>query len=256
MSSALRILVQKRILGLFSIALVTFCATVLVSAPATLLIPAIKRTAPDLAYTNIDGTIWNTTIKHLTVKGTAIGDVDLKLNFTALLKGSLDYAIAFDDEAIRGTLSVKRHLFGKIEVYSNSLEIGQSVISRLALLGVRLDGTMTFSNAQIVLNKDSCIYSDGTVETNLLRAPAKHFGVTSPDLAGNVVCNGGKLGIVLSGTEPSLGRVSLDLFSLPPNHLSLKARLSPKDAAFVQVLKISGFEEIGNAVQFEQIVPL
>ncbi len=246
----------NRNVGLFSIALITFCSTILAFAPATLLIPAIKRTVPQLAFTNVEGTVWDAQIRHLTVENIPIGDVRFVFNFSSLLQGNFAYTILVDGNALRGTLKTYRHLSGKIEVRSETFEIGRTVMSRMALLGVPLNGNLTFSDATIVLKNNQCTQSDGYVETNLLNAPAEQFGVTAPNLSGSIICKDGRLGIELAGSEDSFGDVSLNFTSHPPSHLILRAELSLIDQALASALKYSGFEENGNAIEFEQIVPL
>ncbi len=243
-------------LGHLLIGLFVFCATLLAIAPASLLIPTLKRHAPNLSFTTIEGSVWAAQIKHLTVENIDIGDVAIQFNFSSLLRGDLSYIITVNDNALDGTLIAKRTISGDIVMQTGSLEIGPSVVSRLALLGVRLDGTINVSDAQIVLGDNECRQSAGYIETNILRAPAARFGMSAPELTGNIVCRDGKLGVELAGGEQSFGNVSIDLSSHTPQLLVLKAVLSLNDKTLEDALKLSGFEENGNAIQFEQIVRL
>lgn len=247
---------RKRNLGHLSIGLFAFCATLLAVAPASLLIPAIKHNAPNLSFSTIEGSVWSAQIKHLTVENIGFGNVAIQFSFLSLLHGEVAYFITVDDEALDGTLIAKRTIPGNIVLQTGSLEIGPSIVSRMALLGVRLDGTINISDAQIVLRDNECRQSTGYVETNILRAPAAQFGMSAPELTGNIICRDGMLGVELAGGEQSFGNVSIDLFSHTPQHMVLKAVLSLNDKTLEDALKLSGFEENGNAIQFEQIVGL
>ena len=239
--------------GLTLIGVAAFLAVLIVSAPAALVAPMIKETGPGVSIQLVEGTIWHARIRGLQADGVYIGDVRADIVLPRLFGAAISYKVKVNGSAVNGRAVLSRSLFDHAEIRNANIEIGRDLLSRYALLGVPVDGSMKISNARISANSNGCVDAKGTLETDALSAVSKQFGAGALDLNGHLQCIDGNLSAILQGEQSDIGAVTVDLTQLAGSRYRMKVTIETRDEALKQSLILAGFQNSGDAIFYEEI---
>ena len=180
-----------------------FAGTLLMTAPASLAAPLLKKMNPVLNWTSIEGTLWKPTLYGVTIRGTSIGKVNLAFRPKSIFSGMVAYGADFNSLPIRGQFEIGVDLSGAMVAHTDELYIGPQFTQRFALLNIPLEGSVWLSNTTISLKDGACGFASGAVLTDLLKAPSRELGLHPVQLSGDLSCDEGQLNSCLLYTSPS-----------------------------------------------------
>lgn len=185
---------------LVCVGVVAFIATALVSAPASLLTPALNAGGKHIQFQEVTGAIWNGEVRGLTTGDVYLGDVAFRLRPSALLTGVLSADVTARDGAAVGVARVSAGLLSqRISIRNASFAFDLTSVRRYSLFGIPYGGRIEARDAGLDWSRKGCSRAAGEIWTDVLDASAKTLVGESLLLAGPAACEDGRITIALKG---------------------------------------------------------
>lgn len=179
---------------------IAFTVTALVSAPASLLTPALNAGGDRVAFQEIDGTIWNGEVRGLTTGEVYLGDVAFRLRPVALLTGAVSADVTARDGAAIGAGRVNANLFAqRVSVQNASFAFDLTSVRRYSLFGIPYQGRIEARDVGLDWSRKGCSRATGEIWTDVLDASAKTLVGEALLLAGPAACEDGRIMVALKG---------------------------------------------------------
>lgn len=227
--------------------LLVFLSVGIARAPLSFVMDRIESGQPALKHLVASGSIWNGDVAGLRFGPQSFGNLSLRTQLTALLRGRWKTRFELTGGAIagRGQLSVG---------LDNSLLMQDVRVSGATgeLIGLRpeirsLDGRFTFDIAQLSLKGQKCVSASGTVWTDILSKLESRWRWKGPELIGPLTCRNGRLFVEMigEGEQSELVSVTLDLGLNNTADFEAKITNPPDDVA--QAASLLGFVYNGTS---------
>lgn len=241
---------KRKWTGLALLGAASFLTTAIAVAPASLLTVFLKADQQHIAYADLNGTIWNGSVKRLSAAGIPLGDVTFRLSPFSLLRLSPRVALSAQDGAIlgRGVVSVgpgKRFALSNVNA---RIDLGATAPS--GVLGQPAQGAAEISIDRFQFSQETgCRAAQGTIFTDVLNAPAERYDMPALPLAGSVKCDGGALVVEMAGeNDRADARLSVRILPDLTYEVTAVARSDEDDVA--SALKFFGFEDQNGALTY------
>jgi Type II secretion system (T2SS), protein N len=167
-------------------------AGILAFAPARLF---LNPQPGNFVWRDVEGTIWQPTLRGARVGELDAGDIRLAISFTDLLFGRVVTDADLAGADIQGRARLQKGPGGEVRVTSPSLTISGAPLRGFG----RLPGSTRLSNIDITLSDRSCRSAQGEIESDALARASESFGNSGPHLAGVVTCEGAVARLAMSG---------------------------------------------------------
>lgn len=227
---------------------VVFAATVIASAPLSVVSAFVDAERQGVSYSEATGTIWRGGFSGLAVRGVPLGDVSFRLSPLSLVRLAPSVSFTASGGALAGEGRVTAGAASlKLENVKADIRLGavapRGVFGEPAHGVARVDiRRLDFSRAK------GCRTADGDLWTDVLDAPAKRFNLPAMPMAGAVACDAdGRLAVTLAGANARAGaEVVLRIDKTLAYEIAATARPAGDDVA--QALRFFGFEDDNGAL--------
>ena len=234
---------------LIALGAAAFFACLVAAAPASIVPALINLDHRQVAYSSVEGSVWDGEIRNLTVSGVAIGDVTYRFSPVSLLSLAPRIDVAVRDGAVRGK-GVMRVGFGpRVELADTAVDIDLAPFARRGIMGAPVEGMAQVSVSRLVLTRAGCQEAEARLWTDVLDAPVRRFRGADFPMAGAARCSGDDLVAVLSGDNAD-GSVELELRVRPDLSYELAATARLEEEELASALKVFGFEDSNGALVY------
>lgn len=162
----------------------------------------------EVAYRDVEGTIWNPTLLETRIGRLDAGNVRLAVSPVDLLFGQLAADVAINGPDVQGAGRFEAGLGGDLRIHAHNLVIEGAPLGPLGAL----PGSTRLDNVDILFADRACRSARGHLESDALALAAEVLGHNGPSLAGDASCQGPVARLLLVG-ERDYDRVNalLDL---------------------------------------------
>ena len=193
---------EKRPKFLLLTGLVTFFASLLLLAPASLVAPIIIAAGANIQYQEISGTIWRGAVSGVSTGEVYLGDISYRLRPMAFLTGAVSADVTAQDGAALGAGRIKYGFFARrVKISNVNVAFDLSAVRRYTLFGIPYQGRVEARDATVVWSPDGCTQAQGDIRTDVLDAPSRTLVNESLLLAGPASCENGLMMISLTGAN-------------------------------------------------------
>ncbi len=225
-----------------------FVATLIISAPLSLVAAFIDFEKQDVAYSGVHGTIWGGGFSDLSVRGAPLGDVSFRLAPLSLLRASPSLSLTAKGGAINGEGRVAIGPGRKLTLENVAADIRLGAVAPRGVFGEPARGIARVDLERVVFSRaKGCQSAEGELWTDVLDAPAKRFNLPAMPMAGGVACEDGRLAVSLAGANAKAdAEVVLRIDRTLAYEISARAR--PEEEGVASALRGFGFEEDNGAL--------
>ena len=227
-----------------------FVATLVASAPASLISVFISSQPGGVAYRDARGTIWNGELVGASIAGAPLGNVAFRLSPASLLQLAPDVALSARGGAVIGSGRMKAGAGGQIELRDVDAQIALGAIAPQGIFGEPVNGDANVAIERVVFSRRAgCRQARGEITTNVLDAPAKRFNLPALPMAGTIACDGEVLVVSLAGENPRAGAdFTMRLNKAMTYEIIATAR--PVEESVASALRVFGFEDDNGALTY------
>lgn len=244
---------EKRPKLLLLTGLVTFVASVLLFAPASLVAPIIKSTGADIQYQEISGTVWRGAFNGVSTGEVYLGDVSFRLRPAAFLTGAVSADVTAQDGAALGAARIKLAIFSRRVMISNAnVAFDLSTVRRYTLFGIPYQGRVEARDTTVVWSPDGCTRAEGNIWTDVLDATSRTLVKESLLLAGPASCENGLMQITLKGANRQ-GETEIKIAIDPAMTYRVMASVDLGRADLENNLRQFGFEDDDGVMVFDVV---
>lgn len=193
-----------------------------------------------VGWAQAEGTITRGTISGLFTAQQAIGDVSLRFQPAAILRGHLRYRFDWGGVGGRGQ--------GQLDLRGNGfdltdLRLRQQVSALEGLMPpVRMiGGEIRLSDAYLHFDRAGCVDAGGRVFSDVLVRLSSQYGRGFGPLEGEVFCREGAVGVSLTSVSEREDRVFVEATYALPDRAQARVEVSTVDTAMSLALSQSGF---------------
>ncbi len=201
-----------------------------------------------VGWTAARGTIFSGGLDDLTVNGTNYGNADLTLDASALMGGTLQYAVDWFGAHGQGTgkVSVDSGRTVTLKDYVINLDLGD--YERAAKWIRQAGGKIKLEGPTIQFKGSECILAEGVATSDVLDRNREILGSGWSDLRGDLSCDDGQLLVPLESENAAGTRFSSYLRVAPGTPGKFEARISGRiSRALGFALPMAGFTRDGDS---------
>ncbi len=246
-------LASKRPKALIFTGLVTFVASLLFLAPASIVAPILRTTGADIQYQEITGRLWRGSFNGVSTGEIYLGDVSFRLRPTAFLTGAVSADVTVQDGAALGAGRIKLGILSRRVMLSNAnVAFDLSTVRRYTLFGIPYQGRVEARDAMVVWSPDGCMRTQGDIWTDVLDATSKTLVNESLLLAGPASCENGLMLITLKGANRQ-GETQIKIAIDPAMTYRVMASVDLGRADLENNLRQFGFEDDDGVMVFDVV---
>lgn len=208
--------------GLFLIVLIV---TLVLTTPLGFVLRQAGGERLGLEWETAKGTLTNGSLSGLSLGGEWLGEAQLKLQASGLLRGWLQYHVSLDGPSGRGSGSLA---FAGNAIEASDLRAEVRIASLRDVPGWlhQNGGTVRVRADRIRFQDMRCAEATGTSWSDALSQEGRLLGAGWPELTGLVRCDGGSLLIHLSGERAGPINLAADTWLNLEEHSRFEARVS------------------------------
>ncbi|MDP3458550.1 MAG: type II secretion system protein N [Hyphomonas sp.] len=200
-----------------------------------------------VAWSAARGTIFSGGLDDLTVNGTNYGNADLTFDPSALLKGTLQYAVAWTGAHGEGKAKVSVDSGQLVTLKDYVINLDLRDYERAAKWIRQAGGGVKLEGPKIQFQGSECILADGVATSDVLDRNREILGSGWSDLRGDLACDEGKLLVPLESENAAGTRFSSFLRVAPGTPGKFEARISGRiSRALGFALPLAGFTRDGE----------
>ncbi|MDP1556733.1 MAG: type II secretion system protein N, partial [Hyphomonas sp.] len=200
-----------------------------------------------VAWSAARGTIFSGGLDDLTVNGTNYGNADLTFDPSALLKGTLQYAVAWAGAHGEGKAKVSVDSGQLVTLKDYVINLDLRDYERAAKWIRQAGGGVKLEGPKIQFQGSECILADGVATSDVLDRNREILGSGWSDLRGDLACDEGKLLVPLESENAAGTRFSSFLRVAPGTPGKFEARISGRiSRALGFALPLAGFTRDGD----------
>lgn len=237
---------SMRIVLIVVVALVVLVGGVVFFFPMSIAADVAAKAEPDFRFADATGSVWNGTLKGVTLGRQDIGDVKVSAKPGELLKGRVGGKVALvrPDATAEGDLSVG--FDGRNPSWRNLKLSGKaSAIPGLPARLANTAGQFSLTVDQLDFKGDLCTAAKGEAWTNVLAVEAFENGWKGPELRGPLACENGTLFVAATGVSPNGEDVTARVDMARNASLALDARVNRVGPDGAKALAELGFRPDG-----------
>lgn len=231
-------------------AAIVFVATVVLSAPLSIVSSFLDFERQGVAYSGAEGTIWNGRFSDLTVRGAPLGDVSFRLSPLSVLTAAPDVSFDAKGGAVIGGGRLIAGPGRKLRLQDVSADIRLGLVAPRGVFGEPARGVAKVDIERIEFSRArGCAAAEGDLWTDVLDAPAKRFDLPAMPMAGALSCEGDRLLVALSGAND---RAAADVTLAVDRDLAyeITATARPMEQGLAAALRGFGFEDDNGALTY------
>ncbi len=236
---------------------IAFGGSAVLSAPASLLRPALDAVGERLAYERIEGAIWRGRIRRVTIDGVALGDVDYSFNPAALALGRAAARVRIDGALAKAVGRIDFGLASRsVRLRSVRGDFNLAGVKRYRLLGAPFAGTVRFDIEEIAWRDGAgCLNAAGNLWTDALSEQTRRLGLGEAALQGPIACIGEDLRVSLRGAN-EMGSAFVNVDLRPDRTYALNATVEADRAELRQALELAGFRREAAGLVYNVYGPI
>lgn len=240
-----------RNLGYLFLGLAVFVVSVVATAPLQFV---LDRAAVGQAihYSHASGSIWKGRVSGLVVDGQPVGDLDIKADFRALLKGSLAYDVDVRGELANAKARAAIRMNGDVSV---SNLIADLDVRQLVRLDPRLRTQPSRLGVTVIEGRWSmrgaCRSLNGDIDTDILSAMGRVYDWNGPELAGVMECQDGQTVVRLDGAG-SADQIAVEGRFAPPRDYVVTANVQTSNETLATILQTLEFKRNGSRFAYSK----
>jgi hypothetical protein len=201
-----------------------------------------------VSWTAARGTIYSGGLDGLSVNGTDYGNADLTLDASALMSGTLQYAVDWIGTHGQGTAKVSVDSGRTITLKDYVINLDLEDYERAAKWIRQAGGKIKLEGPAIQFKGSECIVAEGVATSDVLDRNREILGSGWSELRGDIVCDEGKLLVPLESENAAGTRFSSYLRVAPGAPGKFEARISGRvSRALAFALPLAGFTRDGDA---------
>ncbi len=228
----------------------SFAVTAAAVAPASFYTAFIPLDKTEIAYTKIEGTLWNGSVERLSLAGVPLGEVSFQLSPMSVLGLSPQFRLSAQGGAVLGRGDVSLGVDGRVSLSDLNARINLNTAARSGVLGQPAQGFAEVAIESFILTrKRGCERANGTVWTDVLDAPARRYDLPALPLSGSLRCQEGAIIVELAGENNRAG-ADVTVRVLPNLTYEVTAIARPAEADIASALKIFGFEDDNGTLTY------
>lgn len=226
---------------------VVFAATLVLSAPLSVVSAFVDFEKQGVSYSEATGTIWRGGFSGLAVRGAPLGDVSFRLSPLSLLQLAPSLSFRASGGALAGEGRVTAGS-GKLKVENLKADIRLGAVAPRGVFGEPARGVARVDIRRLDFSRaHGCRIADGDLWTDVLDAPAKRFNLPAMPMAGAVACEQGHLVVTLAGANARAdAEVKLRIDRTLAYEITATARRTEDNIA--AALRGFGFEDDNGAL--------
>ncbi|MEM9495947.1 MAG: type II secretion system protein N [Pseudomonadota bacterium] len=225
-----------------------FVATLIASAPASLIAPALASSGGRVHYAGIEGTIWRGRILGAQVEHVSLGDVAFRLSPLSLVTLSPRATVDLAGGAVVGDADVAVGFGRRVHVRDAKLAFDLARLARRGILGEAVTGRADLTVRDLMFGADGCVRADADIWTDVLSAQARRYGQGDEfPMVGAAACDGARLALSMNG-EGDAGAAALEISVAPDYTYEISATAQPVGDDIVAALLYFGFENDNGAL--------
>lgn len=198
-------------------------------------------------WTDARGSIFSGGLDNLTVNGTNYGNADLTLDPSALLGGTLQYAVDWSGSHGKGTAKVSVDSGQTVTLMDYVINLDLQDYERAAKWIRQTGGTVKLEGPAIQFKGSECMVAEGVATSDVLDLNREVLGSGWSDLRGDISCDEGKLLVPLESENAAGTRFSSFLRVAPGSPGKFEARISGRiSRALAFALPLAGFARDGE----------
>ncbi len=233
---------------LFLLLLAGLIVGLLVFAPLGTVLRLSGAKAPAVSWDYADGSIMEGHIQGLEIEGQQYGDATLQLQVTALLSGTLRYAVEWVSDHGRGFGDLSAGSNGKIALQNFKIDLDLLQLEQAALWIQQSGGRVQLEGEIIRFKENQCVNATGIARSDVLERNREILGPGWTNMRGDLRCESGDLVIQLASENGSGTRFLSQLRIAPGRPSRFDARVSgilPRELDYA--LPIAGFAKDGRS---------
>jgi hypothetical protein len=201
-----------------------------------------------VSWTAARGSIYSGGLEGLSVNGTNYGNADLTLDASALMGGTLQYAVDWIGTHGQGTAKVSVDTGRTVTLKDYVINLDLEDYERAARWIRQAGGKIKLAGPAIQFKGSECILAEGVATSDVLDRNREVLGSGWSELRGDIVCDDGKLLVPLESENAAGTRFSSYLRVAPGAPGKFEARISGRvSRALAFALPLAGFNRDGDA---------
>lgn len=224
-----------------------FAATLILSAPLSVVSAFVDLERQGVSYRNATGTIWRGGFSGLAVRGAPLGDLSFRLSPVSLLRLAPSLSFKASGGALAGEGRVTASS-GKLQVEDLKADLRLGAVAPRGVFGEPARGVARVDIRRLDFSRaNGCRIADGDLWTDVLDAPAKRFNLPAMPMAGTLACEQGLLVVTLAGANARAdAEVTLRVDKTLAYEITATARRTEDSIA--AALRGFGFEDENGAL--------
>ncbi|MCK5748939.1 MAG: type II secretion system protein N [Oricola sp.] len=231
-------------------AAVVFAATLVLSAPLSIVSSFVDFERQGIAYSSAEGTIWNGVFTDLTARGAPLGDVSFRLSSLSVLAAAPAISFQARGGAVIGEGRLTIGPGQKVRLANVSADVRLGLVAPRGVFGEPARGVARVDIERIEFSRArGCAAAAGNLWTDVLDAPAKRFNLPAMPMTGAFACEGDRLLVTLSGANE---RAAADVTLAVDRSLAYEiiATARPSEEGLASALRGFGFEDDNGALTY------
>lgn len=201
-----------------------------------------------VSWTAARGTIYSGGLDGLSVNGTNYGNADLTLDPSALMGGTLQYAVDWIGTHGQGTAKVSVDSGRTVTLKDYAINLDLEDYERAAKWVRQTGGKIKLEGPAIQFQGNECVLAEGVATSDVLDRNREVLGSGWSELRGELSCEEGKLLVPLESENANGTRFSSYLRVAPGAPGKFEARISGRiSRALAFALPLAGFTRDGDA---------
>lgn len=225
-----------------------FAATIIISAPLSVVSAFVDFEKQGVAYSGVHGTIWRGGFSDLSARGAPLGDVSFRLAPLSLLRAAPSVSFKAQGGAINGEGRISAGPGQKLTLENVAADIRLGAVAPRGVFGEPARGIAKVDIKRVSFSRaKGCRAAEGDLWTDVLDAPAKRFNLPAMPMAGGVACEDGRLVVTLAGANAKAdAEVVLRIDRTLAYEITATAR--PEEEGVASALRGFGFEDDNGAL--------